>query len=91
MTMVLSITDYRILYFVFLTDSARVVRVVENEHDDVTLSRHRRELPEVLDEEDKPKARSKVRSFIETGIHTIGIHWRFDKTRIGESVLVILF
>lgn len=69
MTMVLSITDYRILYFVFLTDSARVVRVVEN--DDVTLSRHRRELPEVLDEEDKPKARSKVRSFIETGIHTI--------------------
>lgn len=71
MTMVLSITDYRILYFVFLTDSARVVRVVENEHDDVTLSRHRRELPEVFDEEDKPKARSKVRSFIETGIHTI--------------------
>lgn len=71
MTMVLGITDYRILYFVFLTDSARVVRVVENEHDDVTLSRHRRELPEVLDEEDKPKARSKVRSFIETGIHTI--------------------
>lgn len=41
------------------TNSARVVRAVESEHDNVILSRHRRELPEVLDEEDKPKARSK--------------------------------
>jgi len=36
------------------------VRAAGSEHDDSTLLRHRRELTEELDEEDKPRARSKV-------------------------------
>ena len=44
--------------FIILTDDARVVRET---NDDESLSRHRRELAqEMMDEEDKPKARSKV-------------------------------
>lgn len=46
--------------FLLFKGFARVARAVVSEHDDGTLSRHRRELPEELDEEDKPKARSKV-------------------------------
>lgn len=48
----------------FFKGFARVARAVVGEHDDdydddSTLSRHRRDLTE-LEEEDKPKARSKV-------------------------------
>lgn len=71
MIMVLSIMDYRILYFVFFIDFVCVVRVVENEYDDVILFCYCRELLEVLDEEDKLKVRFKVRSFIEIGIYMI--------------------
>lgn len=38
---------------------ARVVRAADSEYDDSTLLRHRRALTEELDEEDKPRARSK--------------------------------
>jgi len=43
-------------------DFARVVRAADSEYDDGSLLRHRRELTEELDEEDKPRARSKVTS-----------------------------
>jgi len=48
--------------FLLFKDFARVVRAVDSEYDDSTLLRHRRELTEELDEEDKPRARSKVSS-----------------------------
>lgn len=48
--------------FLLFKDFARVVRAAESEYDDSTLLRHRRELTEQLDEEDKPRARSKVSS-----------------------------
>ena len=40
------------------------MRAADSEYDDSTLLRHRRELREELDEEDKPRARSKVPSAI---------------------------
>lgn len=43
-------------------DFARVVRAADSEYDDSNLLRHRRELTQELDEEDKPRARSKVSS-----------------------------
>ena len=38
------------------------MRAADSEYDESTLLRHRRELTEALDEEDKPRARSKVSS-----------------------------
>ena len=65
-----------IIYALFLLfkDFARVARAVASEHDDHALSRHRRELPEEeLDEEDKPKARSKVLSTLTVFFSTIHV------------------
>ena len=43
-----------------LFHSTGASREVREAHDDVSLSRHRRELLEEIDEEEKPRARSKV-------------------------------
>ena len=43
-------------------DFARVVRAADSQYDDSALLRHRREVKEEQDEEDKPRARSKVPS-----------------------------
>lgn len=45
-------------------DFARVARAADREYDESTLWRQRRELTEKLDEEDKPRARSKVPSVL---------------------------